>query len=85
IKFALATVLASFLVDGISAEGIRCIAVGNVNCENPNLPKVCGSNGVTYENICYFNLANCDNKGMTVLHNGMCRRDEGRHLRDAQA
>ncbi|EGZ08376.1 hypothetical protein PHYSODRAFT_527646, partial [Phytophthora sojae] len=56
---------------------------------------VCASNAVlqldartysTNQNTCYFNLANCDNKGLKVLHYGMCRRKEGgRRLRDAQA
>eukprot|EP00644_Phytophthora_capsici_P010655 jgi/Phyca11/104537/e_gw1.9.957.1 len=77
-KFAIVPVLASLLVAGTSAQGFSCAAVPNIRCsggDGTQGPQVCGSDGVTYENKCFFNLANCDNKGMRVLHNGMCRRD----------
>ncbi|KAK1935415.1 hypothetical protein P3T76_010640 [Phytophthora citrophthora] len=38
--------------------------------------RVCASNGVTYRNQCSFDKANCDNKGVRVLHTGICRRDK---------
>ncbi|EGZ08373.1 hypothetical protein PHYSODRAFT_527524 [Phytophthora sojae] len=66
-KFAIASVLASLLVAGISAEGFSCARVPYITCDSPTLQKVCASNGVTYDNICYFNKANCDNKGNKVL------------------
>ncbi|KAK1946042.1 hypothetical protein P3T76_003090 [Phytophthora citrophthora] len=77
-KFAIIPVLASLLIVGTSAQGFSCATAANIRCDDidgiPD-PQVCASNGVTYVNKCYFNLANCDNKGMRVLHNGMCRRD----------
>ncbi|KAK1931936.1 hypothetical protein P3T76_012436 [Phytophthora citrophthora] len=73
-EFAIVSVFASLLIAGTSAQ-IDCGAVPNIRCDQPAGPQVCGSNGVTYDNKCLFDLANCDNKGMRVLHNGMCRRD----------
>eukprot|EP00644_Phytophthora_capsici_P009108 jgi/Phyca11/102379/e_gw1.6.420.1 len=77
-KFAIVPVLASLLIASTSAEGFSCARVPFITCNDIDGtagPKVCASNGVTYDNICYFNRANCDNKGMRVLHNGMCKRD----------
>ncbi|EGZ08382.1 Kazal-like serine protease inhibitor domain-containing protein [Phytophthora sojae] len=86
-KFAIASVIASLLLVETSADlGFSCSRVSSITCENPSLPLVCASNGVTYQNGCEFNKANCDNKGMRILHEGMCSRSEGgRRLRNAQA
>ncbi|KAG1703450.1 hypothetical protein DVH05_007398 [Phytophthora capsici] len=74
-KFAILSVLASLLIAGTSA-GFDCCCVGTIHCDGgEGGPQVCASDGVTYKNRCYFNKANCDDKGMRVLHNGMCRRD----------
>ncbi|KAL3664860.1 SPARC-related modular calcium-binding protein 1 [Phytophthora oleae] len=77
-KFAIVSVLVSLLIAGTSAQGFSCAGVGNIGCDGDDGtagPQVCASNGITYTNRCYFNKANCDNKGLRVLHNGMCRRD----------
>ncbi|EGZ08403.1 Kazal-like serine protease inhibitor domain-containing protein [Phytophthora sojae] len=85
-KFAVAAVLASLLIAGISAdETWACANVPYIKCDHDNT-EVCASNGVTYKNSCEFSKANCDNKGMRVLHQGMCNRSEGgRRLRDVEA
>eukprot|EP00644_Phytophthora_capsici_P015217 jgi/Phyca11/130824/e_gw1.98.123.1 len=77
-KFSIAPVLASLLIAGTSAQywDFSCSRVPYITCDDGGRgPQVCASNGVTYANSCEFNKANCDNKGMRVLHNGMCRRD----------
>ncbi|KAJ8534992.1 hypothetical protein ON010_g13745 [Phytophthora cinnamomi] len=90
-KFAIAAALASLLIVRTSAEaaadiGFTCAAVPYIRCDGGHdTTKVCGSDGVTYDNKCEFFKADCDNKGLRVLHNGMCSRSEGgRRLRDAQ-
>ncbi|KAF4148375.1 Kazal-type serine protease inhibitor domain [Phytophthora infestans] len=82
-KFAIATVLASLLIVGISADGFACANVPYITCDSESNPMVCASNGVTYKNGCDFNKANCDNKGLKVLNEGRWKR--ARRLRDAQA
>ncbi|EGZ14557.1 hypothetical protein PHYSODRAFT_409967, partial [Phytophthora sojae] len=57
------SVLASLLIAGVFAECPYQCAINNGH------KAVCGSNGVTYENLCYFNKANdCPNMGWEVLH-----------------
>ncbi|EGZ08375.1 Kazal-like serine protease inhibitor domain-containing protein, partial [Phytophthora sojae] len=75
-KFANVSLLASLLIVEVSARlRFDCVRVPYIICDSPSLPKVCASNGVTYENGCYFDKAN--NKGMRILHEGMCSRSEG--------
>ncbi|KAE9347806.1 hypothetical protein PF008_g7654 [Phytophthora fragariae] len=67
-KFAAVAVLASLVIIGISADGST--GCGRDLCPD-DAPLVCGSNGVTYENQCEFDLENClnGNSEWTVLHN----------------
>ncbi|KAF4034273.1 Kazal-type serine protease inhibitor domain [Phytophthora infestans] len=67
-KFAIVAIFASILIVGISAKGFACAAVPYIICDGGNNPTVCASNGVTYWNRCDFYKANCDNKGLKVLH-----------------
>eukprot|EP00644_Phytophthora_capsici_P010147 jgi/Phyca11/509064/fgenesh2_kg.PHYCAscaffold_41_\ len=72
-KFAI--VLASLLISGTSAQNWSCDSAAFAECSGSgDTTMVCASNGVTYENRCYFDKANCDNKGWRVLHNGRCAR-----------
>ncbi|KAL3672045.1 hypothetical protein V7S43_002709 [Phytophthora oleae] len=78
-KFAIVSVLASLLIAVTPAQGFECANVGTISCDGGgDTTRVCASNGVTYMNKCEFHKANCDNKGMTVLYNGICRRGGGR-------
>lgn len=50
------------------------------NCQTGcpfNLNPVCGSNGVTYPNICVFENAKCQDTKLTLRHEGECRPGRG--------
>ncbi|KAG6965331.1 hypothetical protein JG688_00007259 [Phytophthora aleatoria] len=38
------------------------------------LLRVCGSNGVTYDNECLFEVAQCKNPRVTLKHKGRCHK-----------
>ncbi|KAK1935089.1 SPARC-related modular calcium-binding protein 1 [Phytophthora citrophthora] len=73
-KFSIVPVLAALLIAGTSAWDIACFAAPGLRCGGAERI-ICASNGVTYENMCEFYRGNCDNKGLRVLHDGMCKRD----------
>ena len=37
---------------------------------------VCASNGITFSNICFFNIALCNGAKIKVVHNGRCGTDD---------
>ena len=38
----------------------------------PNLDPVCGSDGITYDNICHFEVSACKNGALSFAHDGPC-------------
>ncbi|KAG7166162.1 four-domain proteases inhibitor-like [Homarus americanus] len=47
----------------------------DIACNPDEYNPVCGSNGVTYRNACYFILGTCGDSVTTLVHQGECKRD----------
>ncbi|EGZ12196.1 Kazal-like serine protease inhibitor domain-containing protein [Phytophthora sojae] len=70
-KFAAVAVLASLMFAGATAAG--SVGCGPEQCSTKR-DAVCGSNGVTYRNMCEFNNHNCDNGLQWTAKPGNCPR-----------
>jgi len=66
-------VLAIGIVSVVNGQFMNCDWVLNRDCASyAGQPQECGTDGITYENICPFAKAHCNDNDLHILHHGAC-------------
>ncbi|KAL4239075.1 hypothetical protein ACF0H5_003778 [Mactra antiquata] len=71
--FICVEILQLFLVNG---QFLNCNWVANLDCTTYSEFKECGSDGITYDNRCYFAKQQCKDSDLRLLHDGACLPSE---------